>query len=377
MKNKKIIVAGHVSLDMTPSFPRNNRASSLYDFIKPGKLVNVGPASISSGGCVSNTGGALHFFGADVILLCKIGGDVFGSILKDIYEKKGYNVSFITASGETTSYTVIIAPPGCDRFFLHDSAVNNTFSADEINYGLVEEAGFFHFGYPSLMRQFYVDGGESLSGMFQKVKSMGLVTSMDTAAIDPDGSVAEHDWKSILAKTLPYVDFFVPSVEELFFMLDKPYYYKLQERSSGEDICRHLSFKEDIEPLADEVLGMGCKVVLLKCGASGMYLAAKDYSVMKTIFDDKEAAAWNNFRLFAKSFVPDVILSGTGAGDTAIAAFIYGVVNGMSPSLCLDLAVGTGTSCLTSYDALSGLLSIDELKKKIDAGWLREDIIQP
>lgn len=86
MKNKKIVVAGHVSLDMTPSFPvSNSQPSSLHDFIKPEKLVNVGPVSVSAGGCVSNTGGALHFFGSDVTLLCKIGGDVFGGILLKLF----------------------------------------------------------------------------------------------------------------------------------------------------------------------------------------------------------------------------------------------------------------------------------------------------
>lgn len=377
MKNKKIVVAGHVSLDMTPSFPvSNSQPSSLHDFIKPGKLVNVGPVSVSAGGCVSNTGGALHFFGSDVTLLCKIGGDVFAGILKDMYRDKGYKVDFITAQEETTSYTVIIAPPGCDRFFLHDSAVNNTFSPSEINYALVAEAGFFHFGYPSLMRRFYIDGGDSLSDMFRRIKGMGLVTSMDTAAIDPEGPAASCDWESILSKTLPYVDFFVPSIEELCFMVDRDYYYRLQEKSGGDDICRHLSLGEDVKPLAEKVLGMGCKAVLLKCGASGMYLASKDFRVMETVFDSGTAEQWSGFSAFARSFIPDRILSGTGAGDTSIAAFIYGVVNNLPPSLCLDLAVGTGTSCLSSYDSLSGLLPIDELKKKIDAGWCREEIIR-
>lgn len=378
VKNKNIVVAGHVALDMTPSFPKaSSTALTLNDFIKPGKLVNVGALTIKPGGCVTNTGGALHFFGADVTLLCKIGGDVFGRILQDDYRAHGYKADFIVASSETTSYTVIIAPPGCDRFFLHDSAVNDTFSPDEIDYDFVRRAGLFHFGYPSLMKRFYEDGGESLSAMYRKIKEAGVVTSMDTAAIDPDGPAAECDWRGVLSKTLPYVDFFMPSIEELAFMLDRPYYDELQKRADGDDICRHLSLKGDVEPMAKKTLEMGCKAVLLKCGAPGMYLAVKEYPEMKSVFAEETAREWGGFSSFSKSFIPDRILSGTGAGDTSIAAFLYGIVNGMPPRECLDLASGTGTCCLTGYDALSGLLSIEELKKKIAAGWEREELIHP
>lgn len=42
MKAKKIVVAGHVSLDITPKFNMKTGVSSIGDVIKPGKLVNVG-----------------------------------------------------------------------------------------------------------------------------------------------------------------------------------------------------------------------------------------------------------------------------------------------------------------------------------------------
>lgn len=363
MKNKKITVAGHVSLDMTPEFPDFGRgAASLNDFIKPGKMINVGHLAMTTGGCVSNTGGALHFFGADVTLACKIGEDIFGSIIENIYRERGYKTSFIKDPVADTSYTIVISPPGCDRFFMAYPAANDAFSQADIDYSTISQCAWFHFGYPPVMASFYRDGGSALAEMFRKIKSMGIVTSLDTCAVDPASEAGKCDWKAILEKVLPHVDFFVPSIEELCFMLDKKKHDELQARAAGGDICRCLSLSRDVVPAAEEALRLGCGSVLLKCGAAGMYLSAP---------------ARGAFAAFARSFVPDKMVTGTGAGDVAIAAFICCAVDGLPLGDCLDLASAAGACCLGGYDALSGLIPIEEMKRKIAAGWAREDVILP
>ena len=39
--------------------------------------------------------------------------------------------------GEGTSYSIVLAPPGIDRVFLHHPGANDTFCADDVNYALV------------------------------------------------------------------------------------------------------------------------------------------------------------------------------------------------------------------------------------------------
>ena len=78
---------------------------------------------------------------------------------------------------------------------------------------------------------------------------------------------------------------------------------------------------------------------------------------------------WADREGFEKSYVPEKILSGTGAGDTSIAAFLTAMLEGYPFERVLQLAAGTGASCVASYDALSGLKSFKELEEKIDAGW--------
>ena len=84
---------------------------------------------------------------------------------------------------------------------------------------------------------------------------------------------------------------------------------------------------------------------------------------------DPQFAGWDKVSVFEKSYVPDRILSGTGAGDTSIAAFLKSAIEGYPVERCLQLATATGASCITSYGALDGLLSFEEMIAKIDAGW--------
>ena len=65
---KKVIVAGHICLDITPIFPEG-RASRLEDVLSPGKLIQMGDFDIHTGGAVANTGLAMKLLGADVTLM--------------------------------------------------------------------------------------------------------------------------------------------------------------------------------------------------------------------------------------------------------------------------------------------------------------------
>ena len=76
----------------------------------PGRLTNVGAADIHTGGAVSNTGLAMKFFGADTVLMGKIGDDAFGRMVLDIYRRHGVEGGMIV-SQDTTSYSVVVAVP--------------------------------------------------------------------------------------------------------------------------------------------------------------------------------------------------------------------------------------------------------------------------
>ncbi len=375
----KIVSAGYVSLDITPSFAEQ-KGRSLKDILRPGQLVEVGKANFSGGGSVTNTGLAMQFFGADTTLIAKVGDDQFGDILRGEYRKRGVEPSFLVSKEDETSYTIAIAVPGSDRVFLADAGANDTLTADEIDETSFMDAQIFHFGYPTLMRQFYQNGGQECVKLYKKIKKAGIITSLDTAMVDPQSLAGAQDWHQIFTDLLPHVDLFLPSFEEICALIWPEKYAQLMEKADGDDVCLHLSLHEDVEPLAERIMAYGCRMVMLKCGAAGLYLKTSTEDVMRSIFEAKIPDAcvkeWADQSVFQKSFVPDKIVSGTGAGDTAIAAFLYSLALGKSPKVCLENAAGTGSMNLTHYGSLSGLLPIEQLRERIDAGWATQDLIE-
>ena len=371
---KKVIAAGHICLDITPIFP-GKKVSQLTDILSPGKLLNVGEADVHTGGSVANTGLGMKILGADVTLMGKIGDDNFGDMVKSILDKYDAGSGMLVSQGESTSYSVILAVPGVDRIFLHNTGANDTFCAEDIPREALEEASLFHFGYPPLMKSIYKNNGEELIKIMKLAKECGAATSLDFASIDPNSEAGAADWERILEEVMPYVDFFVPSVEELCYMLDKERFQEWQERAAGGDITEMLDIEKDIKPLADQCMDFGAKVLLIKCGAPGMYYCTADKLTLWELCGKLEIDVnqWAGKEGFERSYVPEKILSGTGAGDTSIAAFLTAVMEGYSLEDTMHLATATGASCVEAYDALSGLKSFEELEKKIKAGWKKNE----
>lgn len=371
---KKVIVAGHICLDITPVFPEK-KVSQLGEILSPGKLIQMGEADVHTGGAVANTGLAMKILGADVTLMGKIGKDAFGDMVCNILKQYNVQGGMIVSETESTSYSVILAVPGIDRIFLHNPGANHTFRASDIPQEALDEAALFHFGYPPLMRSMYEADGEELVRIMKRAKEAGAATSLDMAAVDPDSEAGRADWEKILERVIPYVDFFVPSVEELCYMLDKKRFEEWQERAAGRDITEILDIGKDVKPLADQCMNFGAKVLLIKCGAPGMYYrTAERRQLLKAgARVELDLSGWADKEGFEKSYVPERILSGTGAGDTSIAAFLTAMLEGYPLEQVLHLAAGTGASCVAAYDALSGLKSFEGLEEKISAGWQKNN----
>jgi sugar/nucleoside kinase (ribokinase family) len=367
---KKVIAAGHICLDITPVFPEG-KMERVDQILNPGKLIEMGNADVHTGGSVANTGLAMKILGNDVSLMGKTGNDAFGQMIRNILDEYEAGEGLIVDEKSSTSYSVVLAIPGIDRIFLHHPGANATFTAADIDFNKIREATLFHFGYPTLMQAMYVDGGETLAELMRKVQEAGAATSLDLAAVDASSPAGRADWAGILEKTLPYVDFFVPSIEELCFMLDREKFNELQRRAEGGDITDILDIETDVKSLAEKCMALGCKVLLLKCGATGMYLQTSSEDVLAKISSrvELDTKVWADQTIFEKSYVPEKVLSGTGAGDTSIAAFLTAILQGEGPSMCLHLAAAEGASCVASYDALSGIKTLDILKEKIEKGW--------
>lgn len=332
------VVAGHICLDIIPALPP-------YVAFEPGRLVEAGAATLSTGGAVSNTGLALNRLGMNVRLVGKVGDDLFGDNVRALLNRReaGLGEAMAVAKGEPTSYTVVINLSGQDRMFLHAPGCNNTFGAEDVPSDLLENARLMHFGYPPLMARMFADEGRELEALLRKAKTAGCSTSLDMSLPDADSPSGHADWPAILRRILPLVDLFVPSEDELRFML-----------RGGL-----------AEELAEAALSLGAKVVGLKRGGDGLLLkAAKDLDGFGRAHPGD---AWRGASV-SQSCFPVTVAGTTGSGDATIAGLLMGLLKGFSPQEAARAACAVGACCCEAADSTSGVRTWPETEARL-ANW--------
>jgi sugar/nucleoside kinase (ribokinase family) len=372
ISNHSVVVAGHICLDLIPGLDHLAGAdfSALF---QPGHLVTAGPATFCTGGPVSNTGLALFRLGIPTRLIAKVGADPFGQIVRGMVEgfDPALTEGIVEDAAAVTSYTVIVSPPGMDRIFLHCPGANDTFCTADIDLSLVQQADLFHFGYPPIMRRMYENGGAELVEVLRQARSTGATTSLDMAYPDPSSESGRADWRSILQAALPYVDLFLPSLEEILYMLQNETFLRMQREAPGGQVLK-LVEPELLSALSRELIEMGARIVVIKLGDRGLYLRTSGLEQLQDMGRAAPVApqAWANQELWAPCFQVQVVGT-TGSGDATIAGFLSAMLRGFSPHDAVTAAAAVGACNVEAADALSGIRSWKETLARIESGWPR------
>jgi len=372
MVKKHAVVAGHICLDIFPELD-HLPPGGISKLFETGQLLSIGKALFATGGPVSNTGIALHQLGIPTRLLCKIGTDLFGNAVRDLI---GVHAPELAADmridpGTSTAYTIILSFPGADRVFMGHPGASDTYGAEDIDYDLVSRADLFHFGYPPVMRRMYVDGGCELETVYQRAKKAGVVqnilTSLDMAFPDPATPGGQANWRLIMKRVLPHVDIFLPSLEELLYMLHREQYDELV-RGFGAGNLPEAASPGLLHQLSGELIEMGVKIVVVKLGERGLYLRTAPRETLEPLAGSLDISAWSGEELWAPSFQVQVAGT-TGAGDATIAGFLSGLLRGLPPTEVMTMAVAVGACNVEVVDALSGICSWEDTEARVKAGW--------
>jgi sugar/nucleoside kinase (ribokinase family) len=351
----QIVVAGHICLDVIPAL------EGPLD-VQPGGLVVIGPSAVSTGGPVGNVGMALHRLGVSVRLIAKLGNDMFGRELLSILRGRDPSLAdgMLVVPGETTSYSVIVNPPGIDRTVLHCAGANDTFGLADVPLDRLDGARILHFGYPPIMRRLYSDGGAELAGLFAAAHDRGLVVSLDTCVPDPRSAAGRVDWVAYLARVLPTVDVFSPSVDELRAML-------------------RVSVPGPIDlggvrALADHALALGTAIFALKLGEQGLYLrTACGGAAFDRVCDRLGLGAdgWKGREVLAPCFRARRVAGTNGSGDSTIAGLLTALLRREDPVTAATSACAVGACSVEEPDASSGVPPWPDVAARLAAGWER------
>jgi len=277
-----------------------------------GKLELFDEMELHTGGCANNTAIGLARLGISAGAMGKVGEDGFGDFVINNLRRNGVDTRGIRRTDEAnTSLTFVMIAPDGERSFLHYIGANGTIKPEDIDFGLIGESRILHIGGFFLMPGF---DGEPTVQVLKKAKEMGVTISLDTAW-DSRGN-----WMKLLEPCLPYVDIFLPSIEE----------------------AKMLSGKEDPEEISLFFLDYGIEIVGLKMGEEGSYVRTRDETV-------REPAYKVN------------VVDATGAGDAFVAGFLAGYIMGWDLKRCVRLANATGAACVTAIGTTAGIRDLDQV----------------
>lgn len=361
MKSIDVIVAGHLCIDFIPRMAW----IPLEALIHPGRLYEVGAMDISTGGAVSNTGLALHRLGVDVRLLARVGDDLIGRLIIDFLNSRDPALAqFVKpADSDSSSYSVVLSPQRVDRIFLHNPGTNAAFNADSIDYSVTEHARLFHLGYPPILPRLYANDGQELVKIFARLKAQGAVTSLDMSLPDASSPAGKANWQKILRAVLPYVDIFVPSFEEIVFMLRRDDY-----DASGHDVGAYMSWNY-VNSITNELLDMGVAVAGVKCGVDGMFVSTAGKERLDAVRSQLSLPSdWNKITKAHPSFLVDVVGT-TGAGDSAYAGFLAAMLRGVGIADAVRWACAVGACNVEAADATSGIRDWASTELRTNSDW--------
>lgn len=276
-----------------------------------GKLVLCDQMELHTGGCATNTGISLAKIGIDTGIMGKVGQDGFGDFVIKTVESHGMDARGVARDPENnTSGTMVMIHGDGERSFIHYLGANATLVEDDINYEYVEGAKVLHVAGTFLMPAF---DGQPTANVLKKALEMGITTSLDTAW-DSRGR-----WMELLAPCLPYMDYFVPSIEE----------------------ARMVTGMHDPADVARALMDRGVKVVGLKMGEDGCYIRSAGAEVRIPKYDVDAVDA-------------------CGAGDAFAAGFLTGIVKGWDLEMTGRFANAVGACCVTAIGATTGIKSLEQ-----------------
>jgi sugar/nucleoside kinase (ribokinase family) len=284
----------------------------LHAIPDPGSLVLVDEMSLHCGGCAANAATALAYLGLPVDVVGKVGGDPFGDFVINFLQERGIGTSGLKSDpGVGTSASMVLVDPDGERRFVHYIGANAAFTFEDINFELVTAAAILHIGGSLVMPG--IDG-EPTAKLLQQAREAGVITFLDTVWDDTGR------WMALLEPSLPYIDYFIPSLPE----------------------AQEITGINQPEKIASDLIDHGVGTVALKMGPDGCLVMSSDYESLRLPAHDVN------------------VVDATGAGDAFAAGFITGVWQEWSLEKTTRFASAVGAMCVTGVGAAGCVGSLEE-----------------
>lgn len=282
------------------------------DFIDEIRLTVAGTA----GGVVVNTAK----LGLRSLAVGAVGRDEKADFVIGAMDRLGIDTSAMQRlDGVPTSATILNIRPNGERPALHQRGASDHFDLAESAYDAVFAAPIVHLGGTGLLRR--LDGARSVA-LLGEAKRRGCTVTFDLIA-------ASAETAGLVLPLLPFIDYFMPSIEE----------------------AQDMSGRRGPEDCAAFYLDRGAKTCVFTLGGEGAFYADA-----------------GGTRLHVPAYAVDIVDT-TGCGDAFDAGFIAALHHRMNPEEALRFAQGVAALVAGGLGSDAGVRSFEDTRAHV-ARWL-------
>ena len=262
-------------------------------------------------GTAAGTSVDLAKLGNEVVAIGAVGNDEAGTFVIDTMNRYGIDTACLVRKHSVqTSASMLPIRPNGERPALHVLGANAEFALDDVPMTRIAQADHVHLGGTFVMPKF---DGEPSAVVLEYAKKNGATTSLDMLAIP------REDMVSVLKPVLPYVDFFMPGLDEAAMI-------------SG------FSNRADIVSF---FLDLGASHTVFTMGADGCSIAGSGMPEIRV-----------------PAYKANVVDS-TGCGDAFCAGFITGLQKGWDLVECARLGAASGALVVSGLGSDAGIVDFD------------------
>ncbi len=256
--------------------------------------------------------------GLNCLAVGAVGDDEKADWVLMTLKKHGVDVSAMQRlSGVPTSATILNIRPNGDRPALHMRGASDHFKVPAAMYDQIFSAPIVHLGGTGLLNK--LDGLPSQI-LLAEAKRRGCTVTFDLIATDSKSI-------DIVEPLLPYIDYFMPSIEE----------------------ARDLTGKESAEDCSVTLMDAGASACVFTLGPDGAYFA------------DKSGA-----RKVSPAYDIDIVDT-TGCGDAFDAGFIAAIHHKMDIDTSLRFAQASAALVATGLGSDAGIISFEETRNAMES----------
>ncbi len=278
-----VLVIGELNVDLI--------LDQINKFPEIGKEIIAERMTVTLGSSSAIFASNLSTLGAKVRFVGQVGQDSFGDQVIASLQSRGVNTDYILRSSKDATGATVVLNYGEDRAMVTYPGAMKGLTIQDI-----PEVVFTTCRHLHLSSIFLQPGiASDLTTLFKNAKSFGLTTS-----IDPQWDPWER-WDIALHELLPYVDVFMPNIQELYA----------------------LTRTDNFQNALNALKSYG-NVIVVKNGSEGAFL-------------------WDGYSIIhQRPFLNKEVADSIGAGDSFNSGFLHKYLQGEPLPVCLEFGALTG-----------------------------------